>query len=112
MAMMVYSSLHIFGRRGYELLIDKSIEQAKTFAAMIDAHPEFELMTSPILSLLTYRLRPSALAKLEDMPSNEASSINKKLDSLTVKQASLLFREHESRLLNIMVKQPLFLEWY
>ncbi|MDT0627293.1 pyridoxal-dependent aspartate 1-decarboxylase PanP [Alteromonas sp. W364] len=85
MAMMVYSSLHIFGRRGYELLIDKSIEQAKTFAAMIDAHPDFELMTAPILSLLTYRLRPSALAKLEDMPCDEASSINKKLDSLTVR---------------------------
>lgn len=85
MAMMVYSSLHIFGRRGYELLIDKSIEQAKAFAAMIDAHPDFELMTAPILSLLTYRLRPSALAKLEDMPCNEASSINKKLDSLTVR---------------------------
>jgi glutamate decarboxylase len=85
MAMMVYSSLHIFGRRGYELLIDKSIEQAKTFADMIDAHPDFELMTSPLLSLLTYRLRPSALEKLENMPFEEANSINKKLDSLTVR---------------------------
>ncbi|HAU91336.1 MAG TPA: putative pyridoxal-dependent aspartate 1-decarboxylase, partial [Alteromonas sp.] len=56
MAMMVYSSLHILGRRGYELLINQSIEKAKKFAAMIEAHPDFELITSPTLSIMTYRV--------------------------------------------------------
>lgn len=84
MAMMVYSSLHILGRRGYELLINKSIELALEFADMIDAHPDFELMTRPTLSLLTYRLRPQALANLATMPVNDIVQINAKLDSLTV----------------------------
>jgi glutamate decarboxylase len=84
MAMMVYSSLHIFGRRGYELLINKCIELALEFASMIDAHPDFELMTHPTLSLLTYRLRPRSLADLAKMPESEYQSINEKLDALTV----------------------------
>jgi glutamate decarboxylase len=84
MAMMVYSSLHIFGRRGYELLINKCIELALEFASMINAHPDFELMTQPTLSLLTYRLRPRVLANLEKMPESEFKDINEKLDSLTV----------------------------
>ena len=58
MAMMVYASLHILGRQGYELLINQSIEKAKTFARMIQSHPDFEMVTQPILSLLTYRVNP------------------------------------------------------
>ena len=61
MAMMVYASLHIFGRQGYELLINQSIEKAKTFARMIQSHPDFELITSPTLSLLTYRVNPRVI---------------------------------------------------
>nr|WP_297349631.1 putative pyridoxal-dependent aspartate 1-decarboxylase [uncultured Glaciecola sp.] len=84
MALMVYSSLHILGRRGYELLINKSIELAHEFAEMINVHPEFELTTQPTLSLLTYRLRPNALAQLTSMPASDIADINKQLDSLTV----------------------------
>ena len=84
MAMMVYSSMHIFGRKGYELLIDQSIEKAQTFAAMIDAHPDFELVTSPTLSLLTYRVRPSCLTERLSSDSDRAA-LNEKLDRLVVK---------------------------
>jgi len=84
MAMMVYSSLHILGRRGYELLINKSIELAHEFAEMINVHPEFELITQPTLSLLTYRLRPNILSVLASMPASDITNINKKLDTLTV----------------------------
>lgn len=84
MAMMVYSSFHIFGRRGYQLLIDRAIEQAQTFAKMIEQHPDFELMTSPVLSLLTYRLRPKALEHLSRCSSKQQQHINHQLDELIV----------------------------
>jgi glutamate decarboxylase len=84
MAMMVYSSLHILGRRGYELLINKSIELAFEFAEMINVHPEFELTTQPTLSLLTYRLRPFSLSQLAGMPASDITNINNRLNSLTV----------------------------
>jgi glutamate decarboxylase len=84
MAMMVYASLHIFGRQGYELLINQSIEKAKTFARMIQSNPDFELITAPTLSLLTYRVNPELLQeKIGRMP-QLANALNLELDQLTV----------------------------
>lgn len=80
MAMMVYSSLHILGRKGYELLIDQSIAKAKLFANLIQQHPDFELVTAPTLSLLTYRVGPAV--SLNNAESDEA--INPTLDQLVV----------------------------
>ena len=85
MAMMVYSSLHILGRRGYELLINQSIEKAKKFAAMIEAHPDFELITSPTLSIMTYRVCPAAIQEqLKALPQAQAQRLNSKVDRLIV----------------------------
>ncbi|MCF2947453.1 putative pyridoxal-dependent aspartate 1-decarboxylase [Paraglaciecola aquimarina] len=84
MAMMVYASLHIFGRKGYELLINQSIQKAQLFAKMIEQHKEFELVTSPTLSLLTYRIVPEKVqSKLSKNP-KIAHALNIELDKLTV----------------------------
>lgn len=84
MALMVYSSLHIFGKRGYQLLIDKAIALANTFSDLINEHDEFELITSPVLSLLTYRITPRHLQSLSDADNNAKMLINNKIDNLTV----------------------------
>lgn len=85
MAMMVYASLHIFGRRGYELLIDQSISKAKAFASMIDAHPDFELITAPTLSLLTYRVCPEVVRnRLKTADLETRAKLNAKVDGLVV----------------------------
>nr|WP_241264177.1 putative pyridoxal-dependent aspartate 1-decarboxylase [Bowmanella dokdonensis] len=84
MAMMLYASLHILGRAGYELLIDKSLAMARTFAAMIDEHPEFELTTAPTLCLLTYRYCPAALQEKMAHQPKLAEQVNPLLDELTV----------------------------
>lgn len=84
MALMVYSSLHILGKGGYELLIDKSIDLANEFAVMIDNHPDFELITAPVLSLLTYRLRPRHLHEMANAEHAQMKALNGSLDSLTV----------------------------
>jgi glutamate decarboxylase len=84
MAMMVYASLHILGRQGYELLIDQSIAKAKSFAQMIELHPDFELVTQPTLSLLTYRLAPHAVQDNITETPKLAEVVNTQLDELTV----------------------------
>jgi len=58
MAMLVYSSMHIISRPGYELLIDQSIDKAKYFSSLIKEQQDFELITEPELCLLTYRYVP------------------------------------------------------
>jgi glutamate decarboxylase len=84
MAMMVYASLHILGRQGYELLIDQSIAKAKSFAQMIELHADFELVTKPTLSLLTYRLSPLTVQNAMTDNVEVAQGLNTTLDELTV----------------------------
>ncbi|WP_421863311.1 pyridoxal-dependent aspartate 1-decarboxylase PanP [Motiliproteus sp.] len=83
MAMLVHSALKIIGRRGYQLLIDQGIEKAAAFARMIDAHPEFELITEPELNILTYRwCPPEARALLEGAGSDQAAEQRTELNEL------------------------------
>ncbi|MCP5205630.1 MAG: putative pyridoxal-dependent aspartate 1-decarboxylase [Hahellaceae bacterium] len=63
MAMLIHSGLRIIGRDGYEILIDLGIDKAKAYARMIEAHPNFELITEPELNILTYRYRPDYAAE-------------------------------------------------
>lgn len=59
MAMMVFSAMHVIGRRGYELLINNSLKKARYFAELISAQDDFEVITEPELCLLTYRFVPA-----------------------------------------------------
>ena len=59
MAMLLYASLNIISRPGYEMLINTSIEKAKYFASLINHDPDFELISEPELCLLTYRYAPA-----------------------------------------------------
>ncbi|MGR2767617.1 pyridoxal-dependent aspartate 1-decarboxylase PanP [Photobacterium ganghwense] len=59
MAMLLYASLNIISRPGYEMLINNSIEKARYFSELIKTHPDFELVTEPELCLLTYRYLPA-----------------------------------------------------
>ena len=78
-AMLVHAGLSIIGQRGYELLIDHGIERAKRFAASIEAHPDFELITAPELNILTYRYNPAwlqeVIARSNDDKVNEINTL-------------------------------------
>ena len=61
MAMLVHACLRVIGRKGYEMLIDRSIKKAKYFADLIKADEDFELISEPELCLLTYRYVPKQI---------------------------------------------------
>ncbi|MFN2359553.1 MAG: pyridoxal-dependent aspartate 1-decarboxylase PanP [Marinobacter sp.] len=63
MSMLIQSGLKILAREGYEILIDQGIDKAKTFAEMINAEADFELITEPELNILTYRYCPEKVQK-------------------------------------------------
>lgn len=84
MAMLVHAAFHIIGRKGYEIIIDQNVDKAKSFARMIDEHPDFELITDPELNILNYRYVPAAVqAKLAKAPTDQQKNINEVLDRLT-----------------------------
>jgi len=81
MAMLVHAAFHIIGRKGYEIIIDQNVDKAKAFARMIEAHPDFELITDPELNILNYRFVPAAVqAKLAKASHEEQKVINEALD--------------------------------
>ena len=83
MAMLVHAGLSIIGRKGYELLIDQGIERARRFARLIDAHPDFELVSEPELNILTYRYIPAWVQQaLTGAPAEPAARINGLLDKI------------------------------
>ena len=83
MAMLVHAGLSIIGRKGYELLMDGGIERARHFAGMIESHPDFELVTTPELNILTYRYVPAWLQQdLARADAETARRINARLDRI------------------------------
>ena len=84
MAMLIYSALHVMGRRGYELLIDQSIAKAKEFAKLIEQQDDFEVITEPELCILTYRFIPSRVKPiLQQATPEQVRRIMPHLNALT-----------------------------
>lgn len=91
MAMLVHAGFSIIGRKGYELLVDIGIERVRTFADLINCHPDFELTSEPELNILTYRYCPGMVKQLLAAASREKRSrINALLD-----QVCLLLQKHQ-----------------
>ncbi|RUO27932.1 putative pyridoxal-dependent aspartate 1-decarboxylase [Aliidiomarina sedimenti] len=84
MAMLVYSALHVMGRKGYQLLIDQSIDKANNFAGLISQQDDFEVITEPQLCLLTYRYVPAPIkAALVNADEAQKRRITPLLNQLT-----------------------------
>lgn len=84
MAMLVYSSMHIISRPGYELLIDQSIDKAHYFAHLIKQQEDFELISEPELCILTYRYVPTKTKQALKVASNEErQQLHQLLNQLT-----------------------------
>ncbi|NAZ96316.1 pyridoxal-dependent aspartate 1-decarboxylase PanP [Vibrio toranzoniae] len=84
MAMLVYASMHIISRPGYELLIDQSINKARYFADLIKEQSDFELVSEPELCLLTYRYIPESVkAALLTAEPEQRVALNELLNELT-----------------------------
>jgi len=92
-SLVLNSALDIMGSGGYALLIDHGIEIAHAFAGMIREHPLFELVTPPMLNILTYRLYPPALkARWAAGDSHERMAISHTVNQLNI-QLQRLQRE-------------------
>ncbi|MBD1575716.1 putative pyridoxal-dependent aspartate 1-decarboxylase [Vibrio sp. S11_S32] len=84
MAMLVYSSMHIISRPGYELLINESLKKARYFADLIKKQLDFELISEPELCLLTYRYVPQDTQRaLQLATADELKTLHQYLNELT-----------------------------
>jgi glutamate decarboxylase len=76
-------ALKIMGAKGYALLIDHGIETAAAFADAIRKRNLFELVTPPVLNILTYRICPQEIRKqLAAADDAERRKINDRLNNV------------------------------
>jgi len=85
MAMLIHSSLRVFGRRGFEHLIDHNFAKTKKFAHYLQQTEFFELTTPPELNILTYRFCPKIIQKqlkYKKYSSSERTQLNRQLNNI------------------------------
>ena len=71
-ALYLDAAFQLLGQQGYAQLIDANYDRARRMAELIDAHPAFELMSAPVMNLLSYRCIPPHLqGKALDEAANE-----------------------------------------
>jgi len=58
-ALLMHAVLNVFGKSGFEYLINLSGELAERFFSLIKARKSYEVVTEPELCILTYRYVPS-----------------------------------------------------
>ena len=83
MALLVHGALQLLGQQGYEQLIDQGIEKTRAFATLIQACSDFELISTPVLNIVTYRYVPKEVYTfLEKATVDQASRVNDILNRL------------------------------
>ena len=79
LSLCLHGSLHIIGKRGYEILIDDGIEKAQYFSRLIQMLEPFELIMEPALNIVNYRYIPGDLrskVKQKSLTDSDIERIN------------------------------------
>lgn len=84
-SLVLDGALKIMGSKGYALLVEHGIETARAFAREIEKHPFFQLMTPPVLNILTYRICPPEFCKtLKSVDLPTARGAEKALNEINI----------------------------
>ncbi|WOX49138.1 aminotransferase class V-fold PLP-dependent enzyme [Aeromonas sp. XH] len=77
-ALYLDAAFQMLGRQGYAELIDANYDRARRMAALIEASPAFELMSAPVMNLLSYRCIPPHLQDkvLDEVANDEINAFN------------------------------------
>jgi len=71
----VWMGLKRHGRKGYARAIEHDVALARFLAEAVKAHPDFELLVEPVLSIVNFRYRPRGAA----LPDADLDRLNRKI---------------------------------
>ena len=77
----LHAAMYLIGIRGYEYLVDRSIDTARLMAEQIRAMPDFELLLEPKTNIVLYRYVPPAL-KPRGMDARKVKESNGQLNQI------------------------------
>lgn len=105
-AIYLHSNLNIFGVRGYEILVNRSVRMVKYMAEQIDSSKGlFQLVVRPMSNILLYRCVPPHLhGKSCDLSPEE----NKEVDELNVELQRLQTLQGKTFVSRTTVQSPIY----
>ena len=65
-ALKVWMGLKVHGRAGYAAAIERDVALARFLSDAVDAHPDFERLSEPVLSIANFRYRPAGASLSEE----------------------------------------------
>lgn len=74
--LFLHAALHLFGRRGYEFLIDEGVRKTRYMAEAVSASAAFETLLDPQMNILNYRAIPPRMRARGTPTAAEQSEIN------------------------------------
>lgn len=74
-ALKVWMGLKVHGRRGYAEAIERDVALARFLSDAVDAHPDFERLSEPVLSIANFRYRPAGASRSDE----ELDRINRRI---------------------------------
>ncbi len=88
-ALKLWFSVKMLGKRGYDILLKKSLQLTWRLKELIDKHDDFERTSDPELCIITYRFVPADMRKkLEDAKKegnfDVCRSINDRLNEINI----------------------------
>jgi glutamate/tyrosine decarboxylase-like PLP-dependent enzyme len=100
-ALKVWLSLKAYGVRHHAAVIEQNVNDAQRFAAVVDAHPAFELLAPAPLNIVCFRYAPARL------PAERLDSVNGELllrlqeSGVAVLSSTILHGRFALRLANV-----------
>ena len=79
-ALKVWMGLKRHGRKGYARAIERDVALARFLAEEVVGHPDFELLTEPVLSIVNFRYRPPG-AREDDLDALNRRIVNRLVGS-------------------------------
>lgn len=86
MALYLYAALHLIGQKGYQALLDASVQRAQLLAKKLKEDSYFELAADPVMNIVLYRVIPPCLQGKESFTDIENDRIN---------QFNVLLQKHQ-----------------
>lgn len=83
-ALKVWMGLKVHGRTGYAAAIERDVALARFLSDAVDARPEFERLSEPVLSIANFRYRPAGAG----LPDVELDRINRGIVNRLVGEGS------------------------
>jgi aromatic-L-amino-acid/L-tryptophan decarboxylase len=100
-ALKVWMSLKAHGVSAFARLIEQNVQQARHLAALVEAHPDLELLAPVPLNVVCFRYAPSSLPEVRRNAVNEEILLRVQEEGIAVPSGTMVSGRYAIRVANV-----------